>query len=40
MLPQLRDGSLARPVFLNIVIGLTIFGLGLFKKTVIADGLS
>lgn len=40
MLPQLRETGLARPVFLNIAIGLTIFGLGLFKKTVIADGLS
>ncbi|GAB2178918.1 MBOAT family O-acyltransferase [Dongia sp. agr-C8] len=40
MLPQLRQAGLSRPVFLNIVTGVSIFSLGLFKKTVIADALS
>ena len=35
--PQIRRGPIAGETGRNILIGLTIFALGLFKKTVIAD---
>lgn len=37
-LPQLNDPSAFRPIPANLAIGLTIFIIGLFKKTVFADG--
>lgn len=40
MLPQFFDPQNLRPKFQNLVVGISIFSIGLFKKTVIADGLS
>ena len=40
MLPQFERESTFRPKAENIAIGLTIFAVGLFKKTVIADGIA
>lgn len=40
MLPQFKRLDLFRRVDLNIVIGLSIFAIGLFKKVVIADNLA
>jgi len=40
IMPQLRSSALLRPHTLNITLGLAIFSVGLFKKTVIADGLA
>ncbi len=40
MLPQFMRHSTLRPNVENIVIGLTIFSIGLFKKTVLADGVA
>lgn len=37
MMPQFFGGRLGRFVSANLAIGLTIFAIGLFKKTVIAD---
>ncbi|MCW5751309.1 MAG: MBOAT family protein [Alphaproteobacteria bacterium] len=39
-IPQFRDGRTFRPRLNNFAVGLTIFAIGLFKKTVIADGLA
>jgi len=38
--PQLQSPALLRPRALNISLGLAIFSVGLFKKTVLADGLA
>ncbi|RMH23826.1 MAG: MBOAT family protein, partial [Planctomycetota bacterium] len=40
MLPQFADRRTARPSADNLTIGLSIFAAGLFKKVVIADGVS
>jgi D-alanyl-lipoteichoic acid acyltransferase DltB (MBOAT superfamily) len=40
MLPQFMRAEQLRPQAMNIAIGLTIFFLGLFKKTVLADGIA
>ena len=40
IMPQLQSAALLRPRSLNLTLGLAIFSVGLFKKTVIADGLS
>lgn len=40
MLPQFLRNTDLRPQMTNIAIGLTIFALGLFKKTVLADGIA
>jgi len=40
MLPQFSDPSRRKFVSGNLVIGITIFCLGLFKKVVLADGLA
>jgi D-alanyl-lipoteichoic acid acyltransferase DltB (MBOAT superfamily) len=40
MVPQLQSPALLRPRALNISLGLAIFSVGLFKKTVLADGLA
>jgi alginate O-acetyltransferase complex protein AlgI len=40
MIPQLRERPVARRVLGNILAGLLIFGIGLFKKTVIADSFA
>lgn len=40
MLPQFAEKKIFRLNYENISIGLTIFTIGLFKKVVIADGLS
>lgn len=39
MLPQFAKESLYKPKFDRFAIGLTIFFIGLFKKTVLADGI-
>tara|TARA_A100001015_G_C15043282_1_gene741414 strand:- start:1313 stop:2923 length:1611 start_codon:yes stop_codon:yes gene_type:complete len=39
MLPQFSDNSRQQFILKNIVIGMTIFSLGLFKKVILADGL-
>jgi alginate O-acetyltransferase complex protein AlgI len=39
-IPQIVRPGMIRPRGINIVVGLSIFGLGLFKKTVIADSLA
>lgn len=40
MLPQFAKAGALSPKWSNIAIGVSIFAIGLFKKTVIADGLS
>lgn len=40
IMPQLQLASFLRPRTLNITVGLAIFSVGLFKKTVLADGLA
>jgi alginate O-acetyltransferase complex protein AlgI len=40
IMPQLQSSALLRPRMLNLSLGLAIFSVGLFKKTVIADGLA
>ena len=40
IMPQLQSTALLRPRALNLTLGLAIFSVGLFKKTVIADGLA
>jgi alginate O-acetyltransferase complex protein AlgI len=40
MMPQLHERPMARAALGNILIGLIIFGIGLFKKTVIADSFA
>jgi D-alanyl-lipoteichoic acid acyltransferase DltB (MBOAT superfamily) len=40
IVPQLQSSALLRPRALNISLGLAIFSIGLFKKTVVADGLA
>ena len=40
VVPQLQARRFGRVVFRNIMIGLVIFAIGLFKKTVIADTLA
>ena len=40
IMPQLQSSALLRPRPLNLTLGLAIFSVGLFKKTVIADGLA
>jgi alginate O-acetyltransferase complex protein AlgI len=40
IVPQLQSSALLRPRALNISLGLAIFSVGLFKKTVLADGLA
>lgn len=40
MLPQFNERETFRPNLENIAIGLTIFGIGLFKKVVIADRIA
>jgi len=40
MLPQFMQGDRFKINLSNIVIGLSIFSIGLFKKTVLADGIS
>jgi D-alanyl-lipoteichoic acid acyltransferase DltB (MBOAT superfamily) len=39
-LPQIRRDSIARARGINLIVGLSIFGVGLFKKTVLADSLA
>ena len=40
IIPQLQSPALVRPRPLNLSLGLAIFSVGLFKKTVLADGLA
>ena len=40
MLPQFMRKEAIRPHIKNIVVGLTIFFIGLFKKAVLADGVA
>lgn len=40
MMPQFRDPAIFRPRAEDIAIGLTIFIIGLFKKTILADGIA
>jgi alginate O-acetyltransferase complex protein AlgI len=40
IVPQLRSPLFGRLIWRNIMVGLVIFGIGLFKKTVIADTFS
>lgn len=40
MMPQFRDPAIFRPRAEDIAIGLTIFAIGLFKKTILADGIA
>ncbi len=40
MLPQFMRPDAMRPMISNMSIGLSIFALGLFKKTVLADGIA
>lgn len=40
IVPQLQTPAFLRPRVLNITLGLSIFSVGLFKKTVLADGLA
>lgn len=40
MMPQFREARTYRPDAQDIAVGLTIFFIGLFKKTVIADGVA
>jgi len=40
MLPQFMHKNALKPYITNISIGLTIFAIGLFKKTVLADGIA
>lgn len=40
IVPQLQAPAFLRPRALNITLGLSIFSVGLFKKTVLADGLA
>jgi len=40
MLPQFHEPGTFKPSFENFAVGLTIFGLGLFKKVVIADRIA
>ncbi|MCG8538192.1 MAG: MBOAT family protein [Pseudomonadales bacterium] len=40
MLPQFFRKENLSPQLINFAVGISIFGLGLFKKTVLADGLS
>ena len=40
IVPQFRDRKIFKLNLENIAVGLTIFSLGLFKKTVFADGIS
>lgn len=40
MMPQFMKKFASNARMMNIVIGLTIFGLGLFKKVVLADGVA
>jgi D-alanyl-lipoteichoic acid acyltransferase DltB (MBOAT superfamily) len=40
VVPQLQSNSFARLVWRNLVVGLVILSIGLFKKTVIADTLA
>jgi alginate O-acetyltransferase complex protein AlgI len=39
-LPQIRAEGFLKPRAINLLVGLSLFGLGLFKKTVIADTLA
>lgn len=40
MLPQFMSGNSLSPQWRNFAIGISIFAIGLFKKTIIADSLS
>ncbi len=40
MLPQFEGSAAFRPNLTHIAVGLSIFAIGLFKKTVIADGIA
>ncbi len=40
MIPQIRERPVAAGVPANLLVGLIIFGIGLFKKTVIADSFA
>jgi D-alanyl-lipoteichoic acid acyltransferase DltB (MBOAT superfamily) len=40
VVPQLQSRLFGRPIWRNILVGLVIFSIGLFKKTVIADTLA
>jgi alginate O-acetyltransferase complex protein AlgI len=40
MMPQFMRGEALRPRYRNFAIGGTIFAIGLFKKTVLADGVA
>ena len=40
MLPQFMQADSMKPRFENVIIGLSIFILGLFKKVVLADGIA
>jgi D-alanyl-lipoteichoic acid acyltransferase DltB (MBOAT superfamily) len=39
-IPQIRQAGFLRPRAINLLVGLSLFGLGLFKKTIIADTLA
>ncbi len=39
-IPQIRRSGFLRPRAINLLVGVSFFGLGLFKKTVIADTLA
>ncbi|WP_374650415.1 MBOAT family protein [Dongia sp.] len=39
-IPQIRADGFLRPRSINLLVGVSLFGLGLFKKTVIADTLA
>jgi D-alanyl-lipoteichoic acid acyltransferase DltB (MBOAT superfamily) len=40
MMPQFADPATYRPRWSNFAVGLTIFAIGLFKKSVLADGIA
>ncbi|HZH28212.1 MAG TPA: MBOAT family O-acyltransferase [Azospirillaceae bacterium] len=40
MLPQFGEAGTFRPRASNFAVGLTVFGIGLFKKVVLADGVA
>jgi alginate O-acetyltransferase complex protein AlgI len=39
-IPQIAAPGMMKPRSINLIVGLSIFGIGLFKKTVIADSLA
>jgi alginate O-acetyltransferase complex protein AlgI len=39
-IPQIKEPGMVRARRINLIVGLSIFGVGLFKKTVIADSLA